>query len=256
LRDRTERRRYENFLRHTQRLETAAGLAAGVAHEVNNPLAYVCSNLSHIDRMIEVLAEQSATLSGKKAEEFEELRMVIAESLDGVQRISGIVDRMRRFASLSQGELGEVEVNAVTGEALKMAALHRRAAVELHFEPADDLPPVQGSSEHLIQAVLNLTINAVQAVSQQGGGTVRVATRSRDEGAEICVSDDGPGVPSAIRDRIFDPFFTTKAPGEGSGLGLAITYDIIREHRGVLELHSEEGEGAEFTIRLPATRES
>ena len=98
-----------------------------------------------------------------------------------------------------------------------------------------------------------MTINAVQAVSQQGGGTVRVATRSRDDGAEICVSDDGPGVPSAIRDRIFDPFFTTKAPGEGSGLGLAITYDIIREHRGVLELHSEEGEGAEFTIRLPAT---
>jgi PAS domain S-box-containing protein len=256
LRDRTERHRYENFLRHTQRLETAAGLAAGVAHEVNNPLAYVCSNLSHIDRMIEEVAEQFATLSGEKAEEFEELRMVLAESIDGVQRISGIVDRMRRFASLSQGELGEVEVNAVTGEALKMAALHRRSSVELHFEAADDLPPIQGSSEHLIQAVLNLTVNAVQAVSQQGGGTVRVATRSRDDGVEIRVSDDGPGVPRAIRDRIFDPFFTTKAPGEGSGLGLAITYDIIREHRGVLELQSEEGEGAEFTIRLPARRES
>ena len=83
----------------------------------------------------------------------------------------------------------------------------------------------------------------------------RVATGSRDEAAEIRVSDDGPGVPRAIRDRIFDPFFTTKAPGEGSGLGLAITYDIVREHRGVLELHSEEGGGAEFTIRLPARRE-
>jgi signal transduction histidine kinase len=82
-----------------------------------------------------------------------------------------------------------------------------------------------------------------------------VATRSREDDVEICVSDDGPGIPRAIRKRIFDPFFTTKAPGEGSGLGLAITYDIVREHGGVLELHSEEGEGAEFTIRLPTRRE-
>jgi PAS domain S-box-containing protein len=255
LRDRTERRRYESFLRHSQRLETAAGLAAGVAHEVNNPLAYVRSNLNHIDQAIDVVAEQVITLSGEKSEEIEELRMVIAESVDGVERISGIVDRMRRFASLSQGELGEVDVNAVTSEALKMAGLHRRAAVELCFDPADDLPTVQGSSEHLIQAVLNLTINAIQAVSQKGGGTVRVATRSRDDGVEICVSDDGPGIPSAIRDHVFDPFFTTKNPGEGSGLGLSITYDIIREHQGVLELRSEVGKGAEFTVRLPVRRE-
>jgi len=255
LRDRTEKRRYETFLRHSQRLETAAGLAAGVAHEVNNPLAYVRSNLNHIDQAIDVVAEQAAVLSGGKSEEIEELRMVIAESVDGVERISGIVDRMRRFASLSQGELGEVEVNTVTSEALKMAGLHRRPAVELCFEPAADLPTVQGSSEHLIQAVLNLTINAIQAVLQQGGGTVRVVTRSRDDGVEIRVSDDGPGIPSAIRNHVFDPFFTTKNPGEGSGLGLSITYDIIREHRGVLELHSEEGEGAEFTVRLPVRRE-
>jgi PAS domain S-box-containing protein len=252
LRDRTERRRYESFLRQAQRLETAAGLAAGVAHEVSNPLAFVCSNLSQIDRSVESVAEQLASLSGEKSEEIEELRMMIAESADGVERISGIVDRMRRFASLSQGEVGEVEVNTVTGAALKMAALHQRPGVELGFEPTDDLPPVHGSSELLIQAVLNLTINALQAVSQQDQGTVQVVTRSRDDAVEIRVSDDGPGIPRAIRDRIFDPFFTTKAPGEGSGLGLAITYDIIREHRGVLELRSEEGEGAEFTIRLPA----
>ncbi len=256
LRDRTERRRHENFLRQTQRLETAAKLAAGVAHEVSNPLAFVCSNLSQIECTVESVGEQLASLSGEKSEEIEELRMVIAESVDGVQRISGIVDRMRRFASLSRGELGDVEVNAVTGDALKMAALHRLPSVELHFEPADRLPPIQGSYEHLVQAVLNLAINALQAVSQQGGGTVRVVTRARDDGVEIRVSDDGPGIPRALRNRIFDPFFTTKALGEGTGLGLAITYDIIREHRGVLELQSEEGEGAEFTIRLPASSES
>jgi len=255
LRDRTERRRYETFLRHSQRLETAAGLAAGVAHEVNNPLAYVRSNLNHIDRMIDLLAKRLTTLSAEKSEEIEELQTVIAESLDGVERISGIVERMRRFASLSQGELGEVDVNAVTSEAIKMAGLHRRSAVELCFEPAADLPTVQGSSDHLIQALLNLTINAVQAVSQKGGGTVRLVTRSLDDGVEIRVSDDGPGIPKAIMNRVFDPFFTTKSPGEGSGLGLAITYDIIREHRGVLDLDSEEGEGAEFTVRLPVKRE-
>jgi signal transduction histidine kinase len=256
LRDRTERRRYENFLRHSQRLESAARLAAGVAHEVNNPLAYVSSNLGHIDRMIDGLAERLATTSGEKFEEIEELRMVTAESIDGVERISGIVERMRRFARLSEGELGSVDVNAVATEALKMAALHRSAAVQLQFDPAVGLPLVRGSSEHLIQAVLNLSVNAVQAVSQQGGGTVRVTTRSCAEGVEIRVSDDGPGIPRAIRKRVFDPFFTTKGPGEGSGLGLAITYDIVREHRGMLELHSREGEGAEFTVRLPTGRES
>jgi PAS domain S-box-containing protein len=252
FRDRTERRRYERFLRRTQRLETAAGLAAGIAHEVNNPLAYVGSNLRHVDRAIDAIAERLASLSGEKSEEIEELRMVVAESIEGVERIAGIVDRMRRFAGLSQGELGEVDVNAVAGEALKMAALHRPAAIELRFEPGDDLPLIQGSSEHLIQAVLNLAINGLQAVSPRGFGTVRVVTRSREEGAEIVVSDDGPGIPTAIRDRIFDPFFTTKAPGEGSGLGLAIAHDIVREHGGVLELRSEEGRGAEFAIRLPA----
>jgi PAS domain S-box-containing protein len=244
FRDRTERRRYERFLRRTQRLETAAGLAAGIAHEVNNPLAYVGSNLRHVDRAIDAIAERLASQAGGKSEEIEELRLGVAGSLQG--------DRMRRFAGLSQGELGEVDVNAVAGEALKMAALHRPAAIELRFEPGDDLPLIQGSSEHLIQAVLNLAINGLQAVSQRGAGTVRVVTRSREEGAEIVVSDDGPGIPAAIRDRIFDPFFTTKSPGEGSGLGLAIAHDIVREHGGVLELHSEEGKGAEFAIRLPA----
>jgi PAS domain S-box-containing protein len=256
LRDRTERRRFENFLRQTQRLETAARLAAGVAHEVNNPLAYVSSNLSHIDRVIDELSQHHAALPGKESAEIEELQAVIAETIDGVERISGIVDRMRRFTRLSVGELGEVDVNTVAGEALKMAALHRLAAVELQFDPGTDLPRVRGSSEHLIQALLNLTVNAVQAVSEQGGGRVRVVTRRHDDGVEIRVADDGPGIPSAIRDRVFDPFFTTKPPGEGSGLGLAITYDIIREHRGVLELQSQEGRGAEFTIRLPARGES
>jgi signal transduction histidine kinase len=182
--------------------------------------------------------------------------MVVAESIEGVERIAGIVDRMRRFAGLSQGELGEVDVNAVAGEALKMAALQRPPAIELRFEPGDGLPLIQGSSEHLIQAVLNLAINGLQAVAKRGTGTVRVVTRSHEKGAEIVVSDDGPGIPAAIRDRIFDPFFTTKSPGEGSGLGLAIAHDIVREHGGVLELRSEQGKGAEFAIRLPARRGS
>jgi signal transduction histidine kinase len=223
---------------------------------VNNPLAYVCSNLRFIDRSIDRIAEHLASLSDEKSEVIDELRMVTAETIDGVQRISGIVDRMRRFTSLAESEIGEVDVNAIGSEVLKMAALHRRPSVELLFEPCEGLPRVQGSSEHLIQAVLNLAINGVQAVCEQGGGEVRMATFPCDEGVAIRVSDDGPGIPATIRNRVFDPFFTTKGPGEGSGLGLAITYDIIREHRGVLEFDSEEGGGTSFTVRLPASRGS
>jgi PAS domain S-box-containing protein len=234
LRDRSDRHRYEAFLRQTQRLETVAGLAAGVAHEVNNPLAYVRSNLSHIDRMVESIADQMNVSSEEKSEEADELRLVIAECVEGVERIARIVERMRRFARLSQGELGDVDVNAVVSDAVKMTAIRRLPGVVLQFEGGEGIPLIRGSSEHLLQAVLNLTINANQAVSGHGGGTVRVVTRRCN----------------------VDPFFTTKGPGEGTGLGLAISYGIIREHHGVLELQSREGEGTEFTVRLPVAEES
>jgi len=250
LRDRTERQRYEEHLRRNQRLETVAGLAAGIAHEVNNPLAYVRSNLEHIRRLAETLGEELLGLPGPKREELEELRLVSEESLDGIDRIGGIVDRMRRFTRLDGDVLSDVDANAVLRDAVRLSRLHP-SPPDVSVRLEHGLPRVRGSEEHLVQAVLNLITNARQALADEPDPQVHAWTCRGPGCVEIHVRDNGPGIPAGLRERIFDPFFTTREPGDGAGLGLAIAYDLVREHGGSLDLASRDGEGAHFVLRLP-----
>jgi len=246
LREITEHSRLDALMRQSQRLETVAGLAAGIAHEVNNPLAYVRSNLSHVHRMLAGFA-----LAESHKDELEELRLVLEEGIQGVDRIGRIIDRVRRFSRIGSEELEPACVNDIVRDALRVARLGRFGSVELGLSLANDLPQIEASGEALTQAVTNLILNAAQAVAQPGG-SVGVATRAVGDQVEIRVTDDGPGVPPDVRERIFDPFFTTKKTGEGTGLGLAVSFGIVREHGGVLVLDSPEHGGAEFLIRLPA----
>jgi signal transduction histidine kinase len=253
LRDRTEQRRFERFVRQGQRLETVAGLAAGLAHEVRNPLAYVRANLSHVERALEEMAlVGEEKTSEPKPAEWEELRLVVTETVEGVDRIGRIVERIRRFARIQEGELGDVDLERVAGDAVKIAGLHHAGAgqVELDLDPA--ARRVRGSADHLVQALVNLIVNARQAVAGHPDGRVRVETRALERHLEIRVRDNGPGVPQALRERIFDPFFTTRSPRDGTGLGLAISFDIAREHGGSLEHRAPEEGGSEFAICLPA----
>ncbi len=254
LRDRTEERKSEHLLRQAQKLETVGSLAAGVAHEVNNPLAFVRANLRQIERFGERIAKRAERIadSEREADELAELPQLIAECLDGIDRIGRIVDAMRRFSRAPADDLGPVDLNESLREAMRLAELHRNRGVTIEAWLVEGLPTLRGSAQRLTQVFLNLLVNAKQALVDQPDGHITVRTRVVRDIVEVTIMDDGPGVPPAIRDRIFDPFFTTKGPDDGTGLGLSIAFDIVREHGGVLELRPGPRGGACFVAYLPS----
>ncbi len=252
LRDRTDERRVERLLRRTQRLQTAGTLAAGVAHEVNNPLAFIRANLTWIHRLGE-LAESDCD-AAKLRQELADLPAIADETLDGIARIERIVGTLRGLSA--DGECAPeprvaVDVNTVVRDALRLANLHRRELVRVKLLLAEALPPIRGVPERLVQALLNLLLNAVQAAEEALPPRISVATEREGDAVVIRVSDNGPGIRYEDQERIFDPFFTTKGPDRGTGLGLSIAFDIVREHGGVLEVRSRPGRGAAFVVRLP-----
>jgi PAS domain S-box-containing protein len=254
LRDRSAERRNERILHHRQKLESVGILAAGVAHEVNNPLAYVRSNLSHVNVIAAELEKNREPAVART--HLDELREVVAESLTGLDRIARIVERLLRFSRPAEDHR-PLDVNELVEEAIRFASLHRSEGVEVTSELEANLPRIDGSADRLLQAVLNLLLNARQALASREDARIRVASRvARDEERRwivIEVEDNGPGVPPAVRDQIFDPFFTTRSPGEGTGLGLSIAFDIVRDHDGTLELGVPASGGATFVIRLPVS---
>jgi signal transduction histidine kinase len=249
LRDRTEERRVEQLLRQSQRLETVGQLVAGVAHEVNNPLAFVQANLRQIERLAALAAKRPGE-PDRDAEEVAELPQIVAECIDGIERIERIVDSMRRFSRAPSDEFVAVDINRVVDASIRLADLHRSSSVAVDARLASVLPPVHGSAARLEQVFVNLLVNAKQALANRPRGRVEVATRLAGDIVQVRIEDDGPGIPEPHRERIFDPFFTTKAPEQGTGLGLSIAFDIVREHGGVLELRRA-SPGACFVVHLP-----
>jgi PAS domain S-box-containing protein len=231
------------------RLAAVGELAAGIAHEINNPLAFVRANLNqlqaHWKRMRGSVADRDDPEVGQSAQEGDEL---IEESLEGVDRAAEIVRGVRGFSHAGSTEHQMVDLNALLDEVLHMAAMQLRTRVRIERDFAE-LPRVSCAPQQIKQVFLNLVLNAGQALD--GEGTIRLATRFGGGDVTASVEDDGPGIPPEIIDRIFDPFFTTKKIGEGTGLGLGIAYQIVRSHGGEIRVESEPGGGARFEVRLP-----
>jgi len=251
LRDRSEHRRNEQLLRTRQKLESVGILAAGVAHEVNNPLAFVRANLGHLQSLSQQVGKALADVPGDAFPELAEMPEIVAECLDGVERIGRIVESMLRFSRAREEEGRPVDVNDVVREAISLADLHRDRRVELESRLDPALPRTRGSSDRLVQVLLNLFLNGKQALAGTASARLLAETSSDGESIWVRVRDNGPGIPEADLQRIFDPFFTTRGPDEGTGLGLSIAFDIVRDHGGLLEVESKVGEGSCFTIRLP-----
>lgn len=241
-----ERRTLERRLRQSQRLESVGQLAAGLAHEINNPIAYVRANLSLLREEWEHLRE--ATAKADAPHPAGEGEALIEESLEGIERVAGIVRDMRDFSRAADEDRSPCDLNAVVESAVRMASTWRRGAtrVEEHYA---DLPPVPGAEGQLRQVVLNLIVNALQAVAE--GGRVAVSTRRDGPHAFVRVEDDGCGIEEEHLERLFDPFFTTKPAGEGTGLGLYVSYEIVRSHGGEIRVSGGPGRGTAFEVRLP-----
>ena len=222
----------------SEKLATVGRLAAGVAHEVGNPLGAVSG-----------YAERARARLPADADP--EVRDALERILVAADRIDRIVRDLLDFARPAPLEVRAVGVGGAVDAALRLAAVQARfrgvtASVEL---PAD-LPPVLADERHLSQVLLNLLLNAGDAMAGQGRVTVR---GRRDGGAvEIAVTDTGPGIPPEDLPRVFDPFFTTKEPGQGSGLGLAICHSIVESLGGSIDATSPPGQGATFVVRLRA----
>jgi PAS domain S-box-containing protein len=252
LRDCTEHRRHEEFIRQGDRMEIVASLTSGIAHEVNNPLAFVRANLNYIQRIGTTLSEEALRDGAQKREEFDELKQVAEESLDGIERIGAIVERMRRFSVVQQGEVASVDLNVVVDDAIRMSKLWSGDALPIRTDLAVFLPPIRGSAQHLVQAVLNLLVNARDAVDGQTDRRVRIETRRHMDEVEIRILDNGPGVSIELQQRFQSPDAHAELIAEGEGLGLAIAHGIIRDHGGTLDLEAGLEEGSAFVIRLPA----
>jgi signal transduction histidine kinase len=244
-----ERAALEERLRQVQKLEAIAQLAAGLAHEINNPMAYVRTNLNVLrSDWDELRKELEAQGDGARADRLAECDDLLAESAEGVDRTIAIVRDVRDLAHGAHAPSEPLDFDDVVDEALRVASA--QAPPGVRFERVrGELPPLSGSAGRLRQVVLNLVVNAIHAVGAQG--VVRVETAQRGRQALLRVEDDGPGIEPHVRARLFEPFFTTKPVGQGTGLGLYVSYEIVRAHGGEIRVDSEPGRGSRFEVRLP-----
>jgi signal transduction histidine kinase len=237
---------------HTAKMTSLGELVAGIAHEINNPLAYAMAHLGTISSALGKLAGE-ATLTDRGAAHLDKARQRAIDARSGLGRVSDIVSRLRTFSRLDEGEFKDADLTECINSALEfMSHKIKGKDIEVQTRFAGDAP-LYCAPGLLNQAFLNLLANAVDAVGERG--IVRVRTGQDDQGYWVAIADSGPGVPDAIRDRIFEPFFTTKDVGEGTGLGLSITYRIIDRHKGTIDLVKSDLGGAEFVIRLPVNLE-
>jgi two-component system, cell cycle sensor histidine kinase and response regulator CckA len=256
--DVSEQRRLEKQMAHSDRLASLGTLAAGVAHEINNPLMFVVGNLSVVLEQLEALKKSlppsmpSGIAEPTPLAHVKQIEEVLLEVNEGAERIQQIVNDLRIFAHPEAPQQSS-DVTASIEWALRVVGslVRERARLELDLVP---IPPARGDSARLGQVFLNLLINAAQAIPEGNviGNIVRVSTRLDDAGRiVVSIADTGAGMSPDIVKRIFDPFFTTKPVGSGTGLGLSICHGIVQGLGGELRVESTPGQGSAFHVLLP-----
>jgi two-component system, NtrC family, sensor kinase len=233
------RRMNERALKQEQ-LSSLGLLAAGVAHEINNPMSFVTSN---VNSLLRDLKEEKA-LSEVMGEYVDD---VLPATLDGIRRVNSIVADLRRFSGGGVDSHAAYDFNAEVEMGLRIAQVqlgHVRVEKVL-----SEVGQVVGHPRQMVQVLVNLLVNAGQATAP--GGLVRITTRREGEQVFVAVQDTGAGMSEETKRRLFEPFFTTKGHGVGTGLGLSVAYGIVRAHGGRIEVESELGQGSVFTLALP-----
>ena len=258
----------------SERLASIGQLAAGVAHEINNPIGYIFSNFGTLEKYLEdvfrVLAAyekaepslagtaHAAALKALREDielDFlkEDIPALMAQSRDGISRVRKIVQDLKDFSRVETHQEWEwADLHAGLDSTLNIVnnEIKYKADVVKHY---GKLPEVQCLASELNQVFLNLLVNAAHAITAERG---TITIRTGTEGDQVCVevSDDGCGIPPENLSRIFDPFFTTKPVGKGTGLGLSLSYGIVKKHGGRIDVRSEPGQGTTFRVLLPVRR--
>jgi C4-dicarboxylate-specific signal transduction histidine kinase len=249
-RDVTDRREIDRRLALAERMATVGTLAAGVAHEINNPLSYILSNLRF-------LSSELARFQASEPEKLAEASKATAETLEGAERVRRIVQDLRTFACDGEGR-APVDLHRVLDLAISNAASQIRVRAKL-VKDYEHIPQVQGDESRLGRVALNLLVNAAQAISEgrcPDDNEIRVVTRPDSAGRVLFeIRDTGCGIPPESMNRVFEPFFTTKPVGAGTGLGLSICHAIVTSMGGEITVRSEVGQGTVFRVVLPTAAE-
>jgi two-component system NtrC family sensor kinase len=250
-RDLTQRKELEQKLRHSQKLAAIGELAAGVAHEINNPMASIQSQIG--------LARDLITMPDQTIADENEILSCLDDVGRQVQRCSRIVESLLRFSRPTEPHFVQIDLNQTVEEALQFTrSLPKMKSVEVSFEPCTDLPTVVSDAHGIQQILVNLLVNAADALQHRGEISIAVCRSGADQ-VVIKVRDSGGGIDPKFVERVFEPFFTTKPPDEGTGLGLSISYGIAQSLGGSLELHPHTGApeltggGTCATLTLPLT---
>lgn len=248
--DVTERKRLQERVTLSERMATVGTLAAGVAHEINNPLTWVIANLDAIDRGLEDLQDTAS----RSADEIDQLSKMIQEAQQGADQVKRIVRDLLTYSRSQPERLGRVDVEDALDIAVNIATNQFKYRAHL-VRDYGHVPAVVADQSRLTQVFVNLIVNAAQAIPERRKREGEIVLRTAvdpDGRVRVVVSDNGLGMSEEVRARIFDPFFTTKPVGVGTGLGLSITSNIVDSFRGEIQVESTEGKGTDVSVVLPA----
>ncbi len=253
----------------SEKMASLGILSAGIAHEVNTPIGFVLSNVTtlgeytpqfsrlyeELKNLLEKLPDDDRQRISRFLEEeeidfiVEDTGDLVSESLEGVTRVRDIVAGLKTFSHADNDSIEPVDINDVINSTLTLARSEIERAGQLSTD-LQDVPALMGNRGKLGQVIMNLVVNASQAICEEKG-EILVRSRCVDDEVVIDIQDNGCGMDEETQMKLFTPFFTTKEVGEGTGLGLTITFGIVEEHRGRIEVSSALGEGTTFSVHLP-----
>lgn len=270
-RGKAELERLQAQIVHSEKMASLGQLAAGIAHELNNPVGFIYGNMDILNQCTGGLTEllnyydhsalPETVVCGAAAikekidyqTSLEDLSSIIGDCRDGAQRIRDIVQNLRTFSRLDEAESTKSDIHEGIDSTVRLLSRYYSGGNINLVRDYGELPPVEAFFGQLNQVWMNLLVNAAQAVSGAGGGEVKIITRHLGESISVTISDTGSGIAPEHLSRIFDPFYTTKPVGEGTGLGLSITFGIVERHLGKIDIKTAVGEGTAFTVTIPVS---
>lgn len=266
--------RQQAQLVHTEKMASVGILASGVAHEINNPLFFVDSNLNTLNDYVDIIdstlglydklcrslqdenghwiQQVDSIRSEREDHDFEfvmeDTKQLMVETREGVARIKNIVQGLKDFSQVDRGGSIQADLNVIVENTLNLTANQLSSDVQIE-KNLGELPPIVCNVAEIGQVITGLVLNASQAIEQEG--TIQIQSTTEDEYVVVRLKDDGCGIAQEHLEHLFEPFYSTKPEGDGAGLGLSIAYGVVQKHNGSIQFRSELGKGTEVTLRLP-----
>lgn len=261
-------------LLQAEKMASIGQLAAGVAHEINNPIGFINSNLQslkdYVANLLKIVEFSEKVIDKATPESYHKLKAdfferqqyrfirqditeLVNECLEGTSRVAAIVKNLKSFSHVDNSEWQYADVRDGMENTLKIVNNQLKYKVAVHRDYDEPLPQIYCQPMQLNQVFMNLLVNAAQAIEHNGD--IYISIKCHNDGVRVAIRDTGSGIDARHLDKIFDPFFTTKPVGSGTGLGLSLSYSIVQKHQGQIAVSSELGQGTEFTITLPMLTE-